>query len=261
MYSHLCTTGPRCLVPKKFCFVVFYVVDQPRKNPGGWKSVFLVLKTPRGVTHLTLSHWWVCRTWLWACKPMTFLKSLYLLIAKVNGQFSQVVWVKNDSNLFFFYFFLFFVFQLQFTVTFFNLPTNVRFWRCCPIKELSNECYYHRVPASGGTGAPIPVSNQNRLNTTLVAQLRRHAWHGTHDTTCMWHDMLVCRGKSYTVYTTRTTFTGGWMPLTSSQGYMQPSPQEQFKCSLHLTTAKVRKAAFTRVNTRLVLRSIAPRAL
>ena len=54
---------------------------------------------------------------------------------------------------------------------------------------------------------------------------------------------------------------GGWMSLTSSQGYMQLSAREQFRYSLRLAKTKVRMAAFTRQRARTVLRSMPPRAL
>ena len=46
---------------------------------------------------------------------------------------------------------------------------------------------------------------------------------------------------------------GGWMSLTSSQGYMQLSPQEQFKYTLRLATQQSRSSAFTRVDARRAL--------
>ena len=46
---------------------------------------------------------------------------------------------------------------------------------------------------------------------------------------------------------------GGWMSLTSSQGYMQLSPQEQFKYTLRLATQQSRRSAFTRVGAREAL--------
>lgn len=49
---------------------------------------------------------------------------------------------------------------------------------------------------------------------------------------------------------------GGWMSLTSSQGYMQLSAQEQFRYSLRLAASKVRRAAFTREHARRVLRTM-----
>ena len=54
---------------------------------------------------------------------------------------------------------------------------------------------------------------------------------------------------------------GGWMSLTSSQGYMQLSAREQFKYSLQLAKSKKRRAAFTRTNARVALRGMRPRVL
>ena len=53
---------------------------------------------------------------------------------------------------------------------------------------------------------------------------------------------------------------GGWMSLTSSQGYMQLSPQEQFRYTVGLASQQVRQAAFSRSSARLVM-SRTPRSL
>lgn len=54
---------------------------------------------------------------------------------------------------------------------------------------------------------------------------------------------------------------GGWMSLTSSQGYMQLSAREQFRYSLRLATTTVRRAAFTRTLARTALRRMPQRTM
>ena len=46
---------------------------------------------------------------------------------------------------------------------------------------------------------------------------------------------------------------GGWMSLTSSQGYMQLTPHEQFGYTLRLAKKTDRAAGFTRIGARSAL--------
>ena len=65
-----------------------------------------------------------------ACKPLPFWKALYLLITELDGPKTQVVWVQNDSNLFFCFFC---TFGFNYGCNF-SRSIKGRFWRSSPIK-------------------------------------------------------------------------------------------------------------------------------